>query len=72
MRSKLESFSLHCNSLASTDSSKIENVQRKSADLCCNVFLINIYTDKYDYIFGQVKFINASVQAVDLRCPVSC
>jgi len=47
-------------------------VQRKSTDLCYKVFLVTIGTNKCDDIFGQVKCISASVQAVDIRCPVSC
>jgi hypothetical protein len=48
--SKLEFSSVARNSVTLTDSSKIEGVQRKFANLCYNIFFINFSTNKCDEI----------------------
>jgi hypothetical protein len=45
------------NSISSTDSAKLERIQRKFAALCCTRFFSNASTYKYKYILATLNFL---------------
>jgi hypothetical protein len=57
VRSKLEYASVVWNSITSTDSAKLERIQRKFAALCYTRFFSNASTYNYEDILARLNFL---------------
>jgi hypothetical protein len=62
VRSKLEYASVVWNSITSTDSAKLERIQRKFAALCYIRFFSNASTSKYEDILVRLNFLPLHVR----------
>jgi hypothetical protein len=81
VRSKLEYTSVVWNSIASTDSAKLERIQRKFAALCYTTFFNSTNNFKYEHILGRLNFLPLHVRKRHLdtvflinalKCNIAC